>query len=354
MRIGIVGAGAAGLAAGRRLAAAGHEIVIYEKSRGVGGRAATRRTHGCTFDHGAQYLKTPDDLPEVARLALEELPRDGLRDIRRPVWTFDKRNHIGEGDPQSNAAPKWTYAEGLTTLGKLLGAGLDVRLETRVTRLERVPSGYRLRDTAGTSLGEVDRVLVTVPAPQAIDLLEGSAIDPRRADAARTALAGARYQPMYTALLGYAAPPAGMVFAGGAPGDPRPYYALINTDRGHDVSWLAFENDKGPERAPAGTLALVAQMAVPFSEAHDDAQPDRVAALAAELVGGLLGGALARPIWHDLARWRYAKPERTVDPATLNRDHDGLFFTGDYTTGWRLHLALQAGLDVAKSLAENA
>jgi predicted NAD/FAD-dependent oxidoreductase len=41
----------------------------------------------------------------------------------------------------------------------------------------------------------------------------------------------------------------------------------------------------------------------------------------------------------------------TVDLATLNRDHDGLFFAGDYTTGWRLHLALQNGLNVASRVA---
>ncbi|MCA1599187.1 MAG: FAD-dependent oxidoreductase [Chloroflexi bacterium] len=57
MRIAIVGAGAAGLAAGRTLAAQGHDITIYEKSRGFGGRAATRRTHDCALDHGAQYLE---------------------------------------------------------------------------------------------------------------------------------------------------------------------------------------------------------------------------------------------------------------------------------------------------------
>ncbi|PMP83934.1 MAG: FAD-dependent oxidoreductase, partial [Chloroflexus aggregans] len=40
--VAIVGAGVAGLAAAHALATAGFTPVVFEKSRGVGGRAATR------------------------------------------------------------------------------------------------------------------------------------------------------------------------------------------------------------------------------------------------------------------------------------------------------------------------
>jgi len=350
MRIAIVGAGAAGLVAGRTLAGQGHDIVVYEKSRGFGGRAATRRTHDCALDHGAQYLKLPDELPAVRRLALEEVSREGLIDIGRPVYTFDKDNRVAAGDEERDAVPKWTYAAGLNTLGKYVAMGLDVRRETRVGRLERLSAGYRLFND-GEPLGEADRVLVAVPAPQAVDLLRVSAIDAERRDRALAQLEGAAYQPMFTFMLGYRRPPEGTVYAGGTPHDPRPYYALVNTDRGHDISWLGVENDKGPSRAPEGVLALVAQMAVPFSEAHYNDPPDELATVADQQVRELLGVDLGEPLWHDHARWRYAKPAETVDLATLNKDHDGLFFAGDYTTGWRLHLALQNGLDVAPMVA---
>jgi len=352
MRIAIVGAGAAGLAAGRTLAGQGHEVVVYEKSRGLGGRAATRRTHDCALDHGAQYLTLPDDLPTLRRLVLEELPRDGLVDIGRPVYTFDTDGRVEPGDAARNAAPKWTYEAGLTTLGKYLATGLEVRRVTRVTRLERLSIGYRLVGEAGATVGEADRAVVAIPAPQAADLLRASAIDTDRHAVVLSHLEQATYQPMFTFLFGYRQPPAGTVYAGGAPDDPRPYYALVNTDRGHDISWLAIENDKGPSRAPSGVLALVAQMAVPFSERHYDDPPAELAAIADRQVRELLDVDLGAPLWRDHARWRYAKPAGTVDVATLNRDHDGLFFAGDYTSGWRLSLALQNGLDVARMVAD--
>ncbi len=350
MRVAIVGAGVAGLAAGRRLQAQGHEVFVFEQSRELGGRAATRRTHGCILDHGAQYLKTPDDTPAVRQLILDELPRDGLVDIGRPVWTFDRSGQVAPGDPAQNAEPKWTYTAGLATLGTRLAAGLDVSLQTRVGRLERIPNGYRLLDDASAALGEAERVLVAIPAPQGVELLQVSALPAGRRDAALAELARARYRPILSVLLGYAQPPRAAVFAGGSLDEPRPYYALVNTDRGHDVSWLAFENDK-PARVPTGTLALVVQMAPAFSREHFDDAPELVAALAAQATATLLGVDLGALAWHDLTRWRDALPDTTCDLAALNRDHDGLLFAGDYVAGGRVHLALQAGLDAASMLA---
>ena len=52
-RIAIIGAGLAGLSAARALTAAGHTPVVFEKSRGLGGRLATRRTEFGPIDHGA-------------------------------------------------------------------------------------------------------------------------------------------------------------------------------------------------------------------------------------------------------------------------------------------------------------
>ena len=353
MDIAIVGAGAAGLAAARTLAGLGHRVVVFERNSSPGGRAATRRLQGCALDHGAQYLRLPAEYPALRDLILGELPREGLVDIGRPVWRFDRRNRVQPGDPAQNAEPKWIYAAGLDTLAERLAAGLDLRLNTPVGRLERLATGYRLFDEAGAPLDEAERVLVATPAPEATALLQAGAINPDRAARALALLRPAAYQPMITVLLGYRRPPADTVFADGSATDPRPYYALVNDDRGHDISWLAVENDKAPERAPEGVLALVVQMAVPFSERHGETPAQDLAAIADAQVRALLAVDLGAPLWHGVARWRYARPTGTLDPATLNRAHDGLCFAGDYAAGWRLHLALRSGLDAAALLTRD-
>ena len=53
MKIGVIGAGIAGGYLVSALGQLGHEVVVFEKSRGFGGRLATRRGEGVQFDHGA-------------------------------------------------------------------------------------------------------------------------------------------------------------------------------------------------------------------------------------------------------------------------------------------------------------
>src|SRR5689334_15592868 len=61
MRAVVVGAGLAGLMAGRTLADAGHDVVLLDKGRSPGGRLATRRVGHARLDHGAQFFTVRSD-----------------------------------------------------------------------------------------------------------------------------------------------------------------------------------------------------------------------------------------------------------------------------------------------------
>ena len=52
----VVGAGISGLLAAGALQGEGWNVTVLDKGRGVGGRMATRRVGGGTFDHGAQFF----------------------------------------------------------------------------------------------------------------------------------------------------------------------------------------------------------------------------------------------------------------------------------------------------------
>jgi monoamine oxidase len=67
----IVGAGAAGIAAARRLAAAGKRYALIEAANLVGGRCITdTATFGVPYDRGAHWIHTPD-LNPIAKLGPE-------------------------------------------------------------------------------------------------------------------------------------------------------------------------------------------------------------------------------------------------------------------------------------------
>lgn len=52
----VIGAGVAGLAAARRLRAAGHAVTVLEREPAAGGRVSTAVVDGCRFELGAEFL----------------------------------------------------------------------------------------------------------------------------------------------------------------------------------------------------------------------------------------------------------------------------------------------------------
>ena len=337
----IVGAGVAGLAAAWALRDTEIAVTVFEKSRGLGGRAATRRHDGpggkWTYDHGAQYVKTPAG-HAAQRLVQEALPTDDLVAIEGPVWTFDGSGQVAPGDPGHNADGKWTYGTGISRLGKLLvdAATADVRTETTVQRLERAPQGWMLHAADG-AFGPFDGVLLTAPAPQSADLLHASALDADLRALLVDGLRRATYRKIFSLVLAYDTPV------------PRPgdCYALVNTDGQHPVSWLAFEEDKAGH-VPAGSL-LIAQMAAGWTRAHYSDDRAALTDAVRPLLGDLLGTSLGPPAWADRQRWRYALPDAAADGEALALGPEaGLFFAGDFMAGQgRVHLALESGLAAA-------
>ena len=67
--VAIIGAGAAGIAAARKVAAGGKRFALIEASSQIGGRCVTEsRTFGVPFDRGARWIHMPDINP-VAKLS---------------------------------------------------------------------------------------------------------------------------------------------------------------------------------------------------------------------------------------------------------------------------------------------
>ncbi|MFB6084645.1 MAG: NAD(P)/FAD-dependent oxidoreductase [Halorientalis sp.] len=338
--IAIVGAGAAGAGVAYVLAEADATVTVFEKSRGVCGRAATRRREGCRYDHGANYVKADDD--RVARLLTEELDTEGLVDVEEPVWVFDGDGEIAEG--RDADAHKWTYEAGITGLAKRLFGATDATVENgvRVSEPVRANEGWRLYDTDGRDLGHFDAVVLTPPAPQTADLLGSANWEHRLCRELREAVAVVPYRTVVTAVLHY---PVEL---------DRPYYALVNTDDEHDVGWVSREECKDGH-VPDGESLLIVQMSPDWSVQHYDADDGAITATAADRVAELLDDErLAEPDWTDTQRWRYALTDGGVDEGIVDRaaDHD-LYLAGDWVAGQaRVHAALRNGLETGERIAD--
>lgn len=223
----VVGAGAAGIAAGRRLHDAGSDVLLVEASGRIGGRAHTIRVRGETLDLGCAWLHSADRNPWT-RIALAEgfqidrTPahwREQWQDLGFPpeqraafeaaygAWHDRAEAYAGGPDrPLSdfiaagapwrplidaisgyanganladvslhdwaayeNAAGEdnWRLGEGYGALIAAHAKGLPLRLGTPVSRIDHRGAVVRLTTPAGVI--EADRVIVAVPTPVLAD-----------------------------------------------------------------------------------------------------------------------------------------------------------------------------------------
>lgn len=335
----IIGAGISGLAAARVLQDAEQDVTLFEKNRAVGGRAATRKHRGFIYDHGAQYIK-----PEHAITSTwisERFTSPDLVDIAKPVWTFHQMGQIQPGDPKQNAGPKWSYRYGLVTLPKLIAEELTVQAETLVIRLVQTQAGWEVYGEKDTLLGTYEQVLITLPLPLASELLENSTLDTDLKEQTISRLKQGSYRPLLSVTLGYRFPLR-----------KRPYYALVNIDKKHPISWLAWEHEKSPRRIPPKTGMLIAQMAPGYSRDHWETPAEEVFSDVGQQIAVLLAEKFSEPVFTNLQRWRYALPDQKVDASELNdlTRPAGLTFCGDGFVGGRVSLALEHGIAVAQEL----
>jgi predicted NAD/FAD-dependent oxidoreductase len=346
--IGIVGAGAAAASTAYVLdgAVPDAEITVLEKSGGLCGRAATRRHGDITYDYGANYLK--DDDERVTELVTETLDSEGLVDITDPIYAYEADGEIGEGRDADDY--KWTYESGLTQIAKRLFGRTDATIHrnTRVETVSRLPADegrgsgqWRLTDTDGEQWGPFDVLVLNPPAPQTAELLRDAEWDHDLRAELAAAAESVPYASVWTALLHY---PFEL---------DRPYYAVVNTDKEHEIGWIAREECK-PGHVPDGESLLVVQSGNQWAADHyDDPAADNVAELI-ELTAELLGDErLTEPDWTDHQGWRYALPEDGVRQGPLDSAADhGLYCVGDWIPGeGRLHAALRNGLETGEKIA---
>lgn len=333
MKIAIIGAGMAGLGAARTLQQNGHDVTLFDKGAGVGGRVGTRRFehNGATtfFDHGAQNIKSQNTSLENA------LQRIGFNQrvfIDAPVCLRDE-DRVLEADARANEETKWTTRNGMRNLPRALAEGLNIHLNVRVTRLEENDEGLILCDENNRVLDVCERAIITIPAPQAADLLANSSL--REDVAARVAaLRSVEYSRCLSVLLRF-----DFDF-------DRDWYALLAQDRENPLLWLACENAKNGFVSPNQT-ALVAQLGDAKScELYDSDDAEIVRQTLSWLQR--LDKRLVAPSLSFVKRWRYSQPKNSIAFADANAARDRVLVCGDGLSKGRVTAAFESGEAAAR------
>lgn len=343
----IVGAGMAGLVCARRLQGAGYQACLVEKSRGLGGRMATRRLEGIPTDHGARYLQPQGSL--LTSLTQHWLKQGIITQWRPRVSVLDAAGQLHPGD----AAELYYVAPmGMSAIGKALGADLVIHKQQRVTAIApRSDNIWQITAIAGTDNQTVQHrakaLVLAMPAPQILPLL-----DPWRSQPAIAALLAqlttVRYAPCITVIGQYASPQVSARSESMTASFSQSEPWMVQGYHSTPFFWVGLDNSKRTVSRPHVVLQSSAAFAANWLESSD-LQSAGEALLSH--AGKLIAPWLATPDRWQVHRWRYALVEEPTHQSIPEYTHPlPLMACGDWWGTNNVASAVEAGWAAAHQI----
>ena len=310
MKIAIVGAGLSGLTCADRLVSKGHQVTLFDKARGPGGRMSTRRLTtvlgDAYFDHGVQYFTVRD---EAFKAVVEQWQTEGLA-MPWPVAAAD----AWVGTPSMNSPVKW------------MANRHQVVWSARVEAIRPQDAGWRLIGEGITDT-TFDAVVLAVPAEQAAVLLA-----PIDSVFHQLALSTPSI-PCWTLMLAFA--------------EPLAVRRVILRDDAV-IRWAACNSSK-PRRS--GPHSWVVHAATQWSIEHLEESEDTVQRHLVQRFEKLIGFTLPEPLAVTVHRWRYAESGNIKQTALYNPQQK-LGVCGDWMLGSRVECAWLSGEALGRMITD--
>lgn len=331
--VAIIGAGLAGLACAQQLQQSGYRVVIVEKSRGVGGRMATRRLETTYADHGVRYLEAKGKwLPPLIKV----LRQRGILQ----AWTND--DQLNSAQPEvinesTSQITRYIAPAGMTAVAKFLAKDLEIWLNRRVEAITITENAWHLMLNSDETEQELTAkaVVMAIPAPQALMLVE-----PLKETITQTfldSLGSVEFDPCITVIAGYKNEQLSL-----------PNWQACDLTDNSDLAWIGLDSSKRPNAtAPIFVLQSTPNFANLYLET-EDLKPVGQQLLSS---AALLFAGLDHPDWFQIHRWRYAFPRHYLNQDYLySATPLPLICCGDWCGGNLLDGALNSGVVAASQI----
>ena len=347
--VAVIGAGVSGLAAARRLMKEGRNVVVVEKSRGLGGRAATRRLSigsgiEVPVDHGAQFFTARDIrfVEQVSRWQEEGVCFPWCEGFM--TW---KEGALHDSNSEWRE-PRYACRGGMSQLGRSLAEGVEVLREFQVGSVSLSQGSQGSQGMHGLWELNADplhkdsplrarALFVSAPIPQAVRFV-GAYLT----KAQHELIGRIHYGPCIAVMARYPESTTSPPWRGIQARNPE-----------GKISWMAWDSSKRGEGTGAAVAVIHASKG--FSSHWLDASKEQLREAGEELLreASVIGGSwMSSPREFIVHRWRYAHPEGpSVRGGFLRAEAEGpLYLIGDGLNGGRLEGAWLSGVFAAEDL----
>ena len=285
---------------------------------------ATRSAAPFEFDHGAQYFTCRTDT--FKNFLLPYLANEIVAEWKPKILTLEKDKKSFKRlwyESHYVAQPR------MTTLVKTMAAPIDIKLKTKIGRVERQNDRWRLVNDEGEVVGEsFDWVISAIPAMQAQEIFDAS-------DVKLSGLSHVEYSPCFALLVGLAST------------------VQLNFDAAYvknsPIKWIAVNSTK---IGRSTHKALVIHSCNTWAR---DNLEGKLSHIKAQLIDELkaLMGLSANDLNHiDIARWRYAKVSEEAPQGVYLNTSLKIAACGDWCFGNRVEDSFLSAIRLSKKLTE--
>lgn len=330
VQIAVVGAGLAGLVCAKRLQEEGLDVLVLDKSRGVGGRVATRRLADTRVDHGLPYLENAGDL--ISQLMKELIEKEILH-----FWT-DKSYELTEDGELEIVDTKKRYiaSHGMSECAKYLASNLNIQRESRVTLIKPSPDSiWEITCEPDSRIIHANILVLAIPAPQASMLLQP--LETTFPSDFSQQLNNVSFNPCITVIANY------------------------NSRSFQDFLWQPIECNHGSlaqvildssKRETKDPSVFILHSTPKFAQKHLEAVDlSIVGEQLLSVASQLLFPWFNQPEWYQVHRWRYATPLTPLSAPYLATETPlPLICCGDWCGGNGVESALESGQATANKV----
>jgi len=353
MKIALVGAGLSGLTLAHKLKNIA-QLSLFEKSRGFGGRMATRHYKDFSFDHGAQFFKARTKTfqsflkPMIEKGILQAwkgsfIEFEGNKKISQRLWEEEPAHYVGV--PSMNAIGKH--------LAESLKSEVAIHLNTKVTLITRKESSdsrynnlgkddnthennnskekafekWELWDESHQSLGTFDWLIVATPAKQALAIIPKSFQHYSK-------LSSVKMQACFSLMLGFK--------------QDLPLGFQSAFVKGRDISWISVNSSK-PQRK--GLFSLLVHSTNNWADAHLETDKEEVKKHLIKESSFVLAYDVSKADHQSLHLWRYANREKQASQNWID-EKQRLALCGDWTKQGKVEAAFLSAEETAQSLSK--
>lgn len=336
MVVGIVGAGLSGLVAGKKLALAGHDVTVIEKSRSLGGRLATLEEgeEHPLFDYGISHFTASDP---AFKAFTDELIQKGLAaEWTKELGYYDR---VQLFDKNPNVVPEQFYVapKGMQAIARYLSRWVDVKTEGRAGSLTHIGIDRRTKRSWMLSLTDIstlqfDAVIVAAPAPEAYGILQ-TAQDETAARRIIRHIDEVQYASCYTVMAAY-------------PDQEKLPWQAVECDD-DDIEWVIDQNSK----LKIDKGALVIHSTHSFVRQNVRTGEEQIAEKLVQKAADVTGESwIAEPTWKKAHFWKYSRAINPLREAfmELEMKEAPLALIGDYLGGNSMESAYLSGHQLAE------